>query len=299
MREQFTPKQVARAIGVSDASLKRWCDKGLIPYIRTAGGHRRLLINGVIEFLRRSGHPLIRPEVLGLPPITRCSEATLERVSRQMIEALQRGDEEQFRRLGFNLYLAGHSVCAICDQTITPAFHEIGRLWESGQVSIYQERRACLFVQRFLTQIRVSRSLLPAAAPVAIGGTIEDDPYTLPTTMVEAVLREAGWRAESYGSGLPLAALQAALEDVRPRLFWLSISSIAALPEFLDHYHKLYNAAAAHGVALVVGGRALTDKVRCRMRYSMYCDNLCHLTSFAQTLYQPAETRVELSPAVV
>jgi len=65
MKELISPKQVALALGVSEASLKRWCDKGLIPAIRTAGGHRRLPINGVIHFIRQTGQHLVRPEVLG------------------------------------------------------------------------------------------------------------------------------------------------------------------------------------------------------------------------------------------
>ena len=68
--EQLTPKQVARAIGVSEASLKRWCDKGLIEMVRTVGGHRRLPLSSVLQFLRSSGHQLVRPEILGLPPTT-------------------------------------------------------------------------------------------------------------------------------------------------------------------------------------------------------------------------------------
>ena len=50
----LSPKQVARALGVSESSLKRWCDKGLIPTERTAGGHRRLPLAGVLDFLVRS-----------------------------------------------------------------------------------------------------------------------------------------------------------------------------------------------------------------------------------------------------
>jgi excisionase family DNA binding protein len=65
MKELITPKQVARAIGVSESSLKRWCDRGLIPTVRTAGGHRRLPISGVLSYLRETGHEMVRPELLG------------------------------------------------------------------------------------------------------------------------------------------------------------------------------------------------------------------------------------------
>ena len=67
MKELVTPKQVALAIGVSEASLKRWCDKGLLPFSRTPGGHRRLPISGVMQFVRKTGQSLVEPAVIGLP----------------------------------------------------------------------------------------------------------------------------------------------------------------------------------------------------------------------------------------
>ncbi|HOW18813.1 MAG TPA: helix-turn-helix domain-containing protein, partial [Phycisphaerae bacterium] len=123
MRDLLTPRQVARSIGVSEASLKRWCDKGAIPSIRTAGGHRRLPISGVVQFLRRTGYPVVQPEVLGLPSTTGRGKETIERARLQMRLALETGDEQQVARLVFDLYLAGHSACDVCDQVIAPAFH--------------------------------------------------------------------------------------------------------------------------------------------------------------------------------
>ena len=70
MNEFVTPKQVARAIQVSESSVKRWCDKGVIPTQKTAGGHRRIQLAGLVRFLRESGQVLARPEVIGLPATT-------------------------------------------------------------------------------------------------------------------------------------------------------------------------------------------------------------------------------------
>ncbi len=53
--------QVAKAIGVSESSLKRWCDKGMLATQRTAGGHRRLTIEAVLEFVRGTGQEMASP----------------------------------------------------------------------------------------------------------------------------------------------------------------------------------------------------------------------------------------------
>ncbi len=284
MKELLTPKQVARAIGVSEASMKRWCDKGYVPSVRTIGGHRRLPINGVMQFLRESGHEIVRPEVLGLPPTTGQGRETLDRARGRIVDALRAGDEQQLARLVLDLYLAGHSACDICDQGIAPAFHDIGTRWQHGEIEVYEERRGCEVCTRVLYLLRRLLPVVPPGAPTAIGATLAGDPYLLPTLMVEIALREAGWRADSYGCGHPAATLGSAIATIRPRLFWLSVSAIDSNEDFLAEYGRLYETAQSCRVPIMVGGRALTEDIRRRMQYSAYGDNLRHLVAFARTL---------------
>jgi len=282
----LTPRQVARAIGVSEASLKRWCDKGMIPAVRTAGGHRRLPADGVIQFLRRTGYPIVRPELLGLPSTTGRGRETLERARTRMRQALEAGDEQQVARIVFDLYLAAHDACDICDHVIAPAFHDIGVRWEHGEIEVYEERRGCEACVRALHRLRRVLPSVADSAPHAIGATLEGDPYTIPTLMAEIALREAGWRADSYGAGHPVATLMAAIRAVRPRLFWLSVSTITSVPDFLTAYAELHATAVQCRVAVVVGGRALTEDIRRSMQYSAYGDTMRHLVSLARTLNQ-------------
>lgn len=279
-----TPKQVAQAIGVSESSLKRWCDRGLLTAVRTAGGHRRLAIDDVFQFLRQSGQHLLRPELLGLPSNTGQGTTVIERARDQIREALIAGDEEQCRRIVFDLYLAGQSACDICDRVLAPALHDIGERWQCGELIIYRERRACETGLKMLHELRMAMRTPNAEAPTAVGGTLECDPYRLPTAMIEVVLRELGWQATSLGTQLPATTLADAVRDNRPRLLWVSVSCIESIPAFLDEYSGLYRAATETGAAVVVGGRALTAEIRQQMTYAAYCDTLRHLVAFAASL---------------
>lgn len=285
MKELLTTRQVARAIGVSQASLKRWCDKGLLPSVRTVGGHRRLPLAGVIEFLRRGGHDLVRPEVLGLPATTGRGHHSLERAAERARAALEAGDEEQIRGVLFDLYLAGHPVTEICDQVLKPAFRTIGDDWQHGSIEVYQERLACEICRRALYEIGAGLRPPAPEGPHAIGGTLCGDPYTLPTAMVELALREAGWHAQSLGVGHPAATLCAAIAERRPLLFWLSVSHVEEPDRAVADCTAIYRCAGDHGAAFVVGGRALTDDLRQRIPYTAYGDTLTHLSAFARTIH--------------
>jgi methanogenic corrinoid protein MtbC1 len=283
VKDVLTPKQIARAIQVSESSVKRWCDKGLIPARYTAGGHRRIDMSVLLEFLRSSKYELVRPEVLGLPATTGQTERVIQRAADQLEQAIVRGDEEQCRRITFDLFLAEHSISAICDQVFAEAFESIGDRWECGDAEVYQERRACEIALRVLHELRAFLPAVPADAPQAIGGAPEGDQYNLATTMAELVLKDAKWNAVSLGDNLPFETLAAAIQEHRPRLFWLSCSHISDPTAFLEGYNKLYDELGLD-VAIVVGGRALNEGLRERMKYAAYCDTMQHLDSFAQSL---------------
>ena len=280
----LTPRTVARAIGVSESSIKRWCDRGLIPTRKTAGGHRRITKESVIEFLRSSKHKLVQPELLGLPASTGQDIQVAEQASKRLSEALLAGDEEQCERTVFELHLNGFRVSQICDEVFTRAFAAIGDLWDCGQTEIYRERRACEICSRVLTQLRGVIPKPQPTAPIAIGGTPQEDPYGMPTMMVEMTLQQMGWRAQSLGCGLPFESLHQAVVDSRPSLVWLSISQLENPTQFIADYHRFYEAINPQ-TAIVIGGRAVDENLRKSMRYSAYCDTLGHLEAFTRSLH--------------
>ncbi|MEZ5940360.1 MAG: helix-turn-helix domain-containing protein [Planctomycetaceae bacterium] len=291
MQELISPKQVAQAIGVSESSLKRWCDRGILPSIKTAGGHRRIPVTAVLAYIRETGQTLAEPELLGLSKATTGETRTLEVKRERLIEALIAGDETVASQTVLNLYLAKYPLSTICDDLLAPVFTEIGERWGCGDVAVYQERRACEICQRLLHELRRALPEPKVEAPFAIGGTLDGDPYTLATAMVELVLRDNGWRACSLGNMLPFQTLRMALCESPAKLFWLSVTSIRDEETFVSEFARISEMAEQRGVAVAVGGKALTDQIRRRMRYSCFCDTFGHLETFAKSL--PSAPRVQ------
>ncbi len=53
--EWLTLSDVAKLLGVSQGTVRRWADSGRLPFFRTPGGHRRFLSKEVARFISR-GH---------------------------------------------------------------------------------------------------------------------------------------------------------------------------------------------------------------------------------------------------
>lgn len=289
---ELTPKQIARAIQVSESSVKRWCDQGLMEASRTGGKHRRIPLRSVLKFLKETHRPILRPELLGLPATTGQGPGVLSRASERFQKGLLAGDEECCRQILFDLHLADHPVSQIGDEVISPAFQQIGHMWSCADIEVYEERRGCETCGKVLNDLA---GLLPTPssdAPLALGGAPGGDIYRLPTTIIELVLRERGWRSMSLGSNLPWATLEAAIRENKPRLFWLTVSHIPEEASFVSACNRwLANCKGLTSIAM--GGRALIEPIRRRLDLPTWCDRLETLDAFAATLYSrpasPAE----------
>ncbi|RPI89160.1 MAG: helix-turn-helix domain-containing protein [Planctomycetaceae bacterium] len=280
MLETVTPKQVARAIGVSESSLKRWCDRGLLSTVRTAGGHRRIPISSVVTFLRSTQHPVVKPELIGLPATCGKTEWVVARAKSQLAAALVEGDEGRCQQIVTDMWLAGQPIPVICDEVIAAAFRDIGELWSCKKADVYQERRACSIMLNILHELKMGT---PPGSPecVATGGTVTGDQYQLPTSMVELVLQSSGWAARSLGTSVPFESMARAIRDVRPKIFWLSVSFIEDPAQFLDGFATLNAAADQVGSIIALGGFALTTAIKQKIRYSVACDSMQQLAEFA------------------
>ena len=284
MKRSISPKELAKAIGASESSVKRWCDNGSIVTSYTPGGHRKIEVNEALQFLRNSRYVLEVPEQLGLPVSVGKRQWTSEQAVTFVLEALVDHQEEAVNSLVMDLYLSGRSLASIFDEVLRVAFADIGDEWECGRLEIHKERQACQICRRVIDQLRqVAR--VSNARFSALGGTLSEDYYELPTLMIETVLRDHGWNAMSLGTNLPASSFSKAVETQKPDLVWLSLSHVADRERAVTAVNELWEQLDST-VPLIVGGRALTEELRRDIRYTVYCDTVGQLEDFLQSYHR-------------
>ena len=280
----YSPAQLAPILGVSESTLKRWVDAGHLRGVKSPGGHRKIAVSDLGVFLRARGRTVPSLEGLGLLAERGHTPAIEAATAPALASLLLRGDSQVARRLIFDQVREGRPLDEILDRLIAPSMVQIGTLWAQKQIDVYQEHIVTLRVWSILFELCGLLPAPPGGAPVALGGAPEGDPYLLPCLMAEIVLTELGWQTINTGPDTPLASLRQAIEEHRPKLLWLSITSNRLRPEFFDAYAGLFELAQAHGTRVMLGGQGVTPEVQDRLVASAFGTRLAHLRAFASSL---------------
>lgn len=299
MKSTLSPKELAQAIGVSESSLKRWADSGLLSVTKTAGGHRRIALSDAVRFIRDNHFPTLRANLLGIVEVDAIAWAAKSdgSIDESLHDSLLRGDSPRARGLILAQYLAGQPLAAIFDGPIRGAMARLGELWRHDDNGVFLEHRA---TDICLTAVNQLRLLLPPraqGAPVALGGSLEEDPYFLPTLMAATVLAELGYNDMNLGPNTPADALLHAAEQCRPRLVWVSLS-------VTQEEHASRNGRAALWLAgrlapmrtpVVLGGRGCGDPAQYRRPNTHVAQSMAELAAFARGLLAPSPVKVPAS----
>ena len=255
----LSPRDLARSLGVSESSVKRWVDDGALAARRTAGGHRRIAPAEAVRFVRQSGAPVLRPDLIvgacAAAPVAPFDAAANQDVGEQLFVLLERDDALAARALLVALYVGGWPVAAICDGPMRFALERIGTLWQHGPAGIVIEHRATDTCARALAELRALFTPPADGAPAALGAAPSGDPYIIPSSMAATVLADLGYQDHNLGPESPIAVLGEAADHYRPRIVWLAMSVTRADEDLAAAAVELAGRLARRGATLILGGR--------------------------------------------
>lgn len=225
-------------LGVGTTSIKRWADSGVLPCVRTPGGHRRFPRDKVIAMLG---------------DLAETETVSAERIDRWVALLVRGTGENDVGRELEREHEMTDSWWRVCEQ-LAAVLEEIGRRWERDEISVLQEHLASERLARGLK--RQAEALeTPVGAPVALLVAAEGDEHTLGLALVELVLRDAGWMCRWSGRGTPRESLDKFLDSDDIHLLAVSASASStdevALAEQAAWYGRLCKGRDVH---LLLGG---------------------------------------------
>ena len=280
----FTTKEVARLCRVSDATIKRWEDAGLLRSERTSGGHRRFRAEEIARFQREQGLGLKtrNGDESAVQAATRRSINTNQSNS-SLFHSLVAGCEEEAANILIGAHLRGAVLTKIFDDTVCPAMRRIGELWYNGDLSIAQEHIATRVISNAVFKLRNVLPVPKMNGELAMCCALEGDFHELPTHLAQTILENEGWEVLNFGANTPLYSLAEEVLHHAPKLICISATMVGDVERLSRDYKIFTEQIGKLKIPIVFGGRAFTDEqIRRRFPADLYARSFAELVNFTQ-----------------
>ncbi|MCX7625818.1 MAG: cobalamin-dependent protein [Candidatus Sumerlaeaceae bacterium] len=173
------------------------------------------------------------------------------------LEKLLQGDRRGATELITRAADAGISVRNLYLNVFQPVQHEVGRLWQTGAITVAQEHFCTACTQLVISQLypRLFAEQPSERKGRAVVTAVAGELHELGARMVADFLEMDGWDTYYIGANTPVESFIATIEKTRPSV--VGISCTIAL--HLSSVREITSAMAAHGflptVKILVGGR--------------------------------------------
>ena len=279
----LTTRDVAKLLLVSEATVKRWADNGLLLPEKTVGGHRRFSIQSVARLRLEKG---IAPAAQSPTKLARKKMVSGRLPSAESFSQLLLNENEpEATAQLIDAYLHNHELAALFDTTITDAMHRVGDLWFNGTITIADEHLA---TRVMLTALQKLGSIVvpgPATGLKAVGCGIEGDLHEVPIHLAQVIFESEGWDISNLGPNTPLFTLRDMVAQRKPDLVCISARSIVDLDRATTEYAQLRKTIEKINGTTVLGGEAFRDSnLRQRFPAEFYGESFEGLSTFLKQL---------------
>ena len=251
---------VARLFNVTETTVKRWADDGMLRCQKTPGGHRKFQIKNVIEFAEKNN---FEPTgVLTLPghegqdehvqvAILKRDYATLVKTFVEKALSPDRSDLYVF----FS-YLYEHRIALweIYDLILRPGMIEIGERWMRGEIGVSQEHRASYETLDALAKLQNEILVKPPTGESVVFACLGDELHEIGLRCAANVFESEGWQTHYLGARTPPDAVIVAAQELRPTVVALSVTHGHVHEQLMHDLRRIADALSRIEIRMIVGG---------------------------------------------
>lgn len=172
----------------------------------------------------------------------------------ELTDDLARGDQLAALSLAQRFVADPPTLRDLYTEAVTPAMYEIGRRWETGELSVAEEHRASEITSRIvdicypaLTQFRHTKGrALVTAAP--------GEQHSLGARIVADLLEADGWGVTYIGASAPAEDIVRLAGSLQPHLIGISVAIPSNLPQLAQLIRDLRRLPDPREARVMVGG---------------------------------------------
>lgn len=174
--------------------------------------------------------------------------------SAQYLENLLQGNRRNCSAIAKQYLGQNPSFLQLYEEVFKVALYEVGRLWETNQISVASEHIATAITEGILNEYFeqiVSKTRLNRKVVVAC---VEDEKHQVGVKMVADTFEMHGWESFFLGTGIPLVELIRYIHEVKPDLIAISLSIYFNFANLIKMLNKLREEFPE--LHIIIGGQA-------------------------------------------
>lgn len=260
--QYFNSEEAAKILGVNVSTIKRWTDEGKLKCIKTAGGHRKFLMEHLASFLELYKR---KTEKVNLFPIEtetdlRISQHILKGDFNFLIEYVLKhalhSHIERVQQVLNGLYLGQYPLYEIYDRLITPVLHQIGQMWMDNKISIAEEHIASQAIRDAVIRLQGIIKLPIKKSGKALLINFTNEFHSMALKMVEHILELRGFRVFFTGQNTPLMKIDKFFESYHPERVYVSGTVVGDRELLESEFRTICDLSSKYKAKVWVGGRA-------------------------------------------
>ncbi len=181
----------------------------------------------------------------------------------QYLEALRIGSRGRALRISQVALAAGTDIRELYLRVFQPAMYEIGRLWETNQISVAQEHLATSITRNVMAQLHglVTARLTPlrmfmnALKRTVVATCVGNEQHELGIRMVADFFELDGWKTYFLGGHMPALDIVHMVNERRVDVLALSVTLNSHVPELHELVQMTRRSAIGARIKILVGGQ--------------------------------------------
>ena len=175
-------------------------------------------------------------------------------LARDYLAALLNGERHAASRMVLDAVASGVPVKDVYLHVFQPAQYEIGRLWQTNEISVAQEHYGTAATQLIMSQLYPHVFATEKGAGTLVATCIAGDLHEIGLRMVSDFFEIEGWNTFYLGANMPAQAVVDTVVQRRAQLLAISVTMLFHLPAADELIRKVRAAPACRDVKILVGG---------------------------------------------
>ena len=257
---QISTREVANMLSVTETTIKRWTNSGMLKCLKTLGGHRKYLLSDVESFAKENNisitgvtAPLRKDQLeqLGFAVYSKNMAKAADVIMEEALQGDREGVSESF------MYLVKNRIklADIVDDIIKPAMEKIGYLWETKKLEVDQEHLATDTIKTALSRLTVYLPRQKEKQIKILLACPEGETHDLGLQALAYELELSGYKIHYLGANTPFRSIVNAAKAENPDYIFISACAPTITDkDFINGFKSLIRTAKGIKAKLVAGG---------------------------------------------